>query len=49
MKTGQWRYSSTHPSSWQLDGGEWSHIPATLAPEKTPWCALNRKLGGSWS
>jgi len=32
-----------------LDGGEWSHIPATLAPKKTPGCALNRKLGGPWS
>jgi hypothetical protein len=45
---GEWRYSSTHPLTSALDGGEWSAPrPGCFTPrERAPWYPLDRKLGG---
>jgi hypothetical protein len=29
-----------------LDRGSQAHVPAALAPEKSPWYTLDRRLGG---
>jgi hypothetical protein len=36
--SGEWRYSSTHSLTLELDGGEWSalHVPAALLEGKEP-------------
>jgi hypothetical protein len=45
-----WRYSSTHSLTSAVDRGEWSvHAPAALPQGKSPWCPLDRKVGGSQS
>jgi hypothetical protein len=44
---GGWNYSSTHSLSSALDGGVVSFMPRPLYPHgKSPWCPLDRRLGG---
>jgi hypothetical protein len=47
---GDWRYSSTHFLTSALDGGEWSASrPGRFTPRESPWCPLDRRLGGPQS
>jgi hypothetical protein len=44
---GEWRYSSTVPLTWALDGGGWSMPrPGCFSLGKKTWHPLRRRKGG---